>query len=64
MNRIGMLVDLSHVSADVDAPGPGRLHGAGGLLALLGTRAVCDHPRNVPDDVLAAAGRATAGCAW
>ena len=27
-------------------------------------RAVCDHPRNVPDDVLARAARPTAACAW
>ncbi|RAL12952.1 putative dipeptidase [Aspergillus homomorphus CBS 101889] len=58
MNRLGMIVDLSHVSTDTmrDVLGAGKDEWAGSRAPVIFSHssayAVCPHPRNVPDDIL------------
>src|SRR4051812_33481638 len=51
MNRLGMLVDLSHVS-DETMKDAIRISKAPIIYSHSSARAIANHPRNVPDDVL------------
>lgn len=58
MNRLGMIVDLAHVSQDTmrDVLGGGGTSWPGSAAPIIfshsSAHAICPHPRNVPDDVL------------
>jgi len=56
MNRLGMIVDISHV-ADTTFYRTVALSRAPVIASHSGARALCDHPRNMTDDMLGAVAR-------
>ena len=58
MNRLGMIVDLAHVSVETmrDVLGAGKTEWAGSRAPVIFSHssafALCPHPRNVPDEIL------------
>lgn len=56
MNRLGMMVDLAHVT-DETMRAVLKITRAPIIFSHSSARALCDSPRNVPDDVLAATAR-------
>ncbi|KAJ5465557.1 hypothetical protein N7530_009344 [Penicillium desertorum] len=58
MNRLGMIVDLAHVSPETmrDVLGAGKSEWTGSRAPVIYSHssayALCPHPRNVPDDIL------------